>query len=119
MLIAFSTDGKNPDARIHQRFGRAPGFLIVDTETEEFDYLSNSDNLSRPGGAGIQTSKLLADRGVKAVVSGNIGPSAHGTLSQAGIDIYSGVEGKISDILKKFKEESLKRTEAPNVRKHW
>ena len=39
------------------------------------------------GGAGIQSAQLMADRGVKTVLTGNCGPNAHQTLSAADIEV--------------------------------
>ncbi len=55
MKIAFTTAGEDLQAALDRRFGRAPGFLVVDTATESCEYVANTQNLNAAQGAGIQS----------------------------------------------------------------
>ena len=80
------------NALVDPRLERAWQFLLVDTESMEFDVLDNP-NVGAMGGAGIQTAQLLASNGVQAVITGNCGPNAFTTLNAAGIQVYIGASG--------------------------
>ena len=51
MKIAVTSTGKTLDSDIDPRFGRAAYFVIVDTETMDFEVKEN-DNIAAAGGAG-------------------------------------------------------------------
>ena len=78
MKIAISSSGQTLDSQVDQRFGRAEYFIVVETESMEFEVINN--NNAGSGGAGIGTAKLLVDADVKAVLTGNCGPNAQKTL---------------------------------------
>lgn len=117
MKIGVSSTGENLDANVDQRFGRCKYFLIVDTESMEFEVLSN-ENAMASGGAGIQAAQTIAKTGAEVVVTGNVGPNAFQTLSAAGMKIFTGASGTIKESIEKYKKGELKETEAPNVDSH-
>lgn len=88
MNVAVTTSGRDLSAPLDPRFGRAAGFLVVDTETGEITYESNEQNLNAPQGAGIQTAQNVGATGAKAVISGHCGPKAFRILSASGIAVY-------------------------------
>jgi len=119
MKIAISAQGTSLDSLVDPRFGRAKYFIVADTESGEFSPHDNTMNLNAAQGAGIQAAKNVADLGVQAVVTGNVGPKAYATLSAAGIEIYTGASGTVSDALQAFRADTLSRADKPNVEGHW
>jgi len=117
MKIAVTAKGKTLDDTVDPRFGRAPCFLIVDTETMDFTVVENP-NVAAGGGAGIQSAQLMAEHGVKTVLTGNCGPNAYRTLNAAGIDVIVGVNGVIRNAVAQFKAGALKSIDGPNVQSH-
>jgi len=87
MKIAVTTNGKDLDAPISPIFGRCSIYILVDTETMEFEALENPA-IGAPGGAGIQAAQFIVNRGAQAVVTGNVGPNAFGVLQAANITVY-------------------------------
>jgi len=117
MKIGVTSTGEDLYTNVDQRFGRCKYFLIVDVESMEFEVLSN-ENAMASGGAGIQTAQTIANKGVEAVVTGNIGPNAFQTLSAADIKVFTGASGTIKEAVEKYKKGELNETEAPNVGSH-
>jgi predicted Fe-Mo cluster-binding NifX family protein len=114
MKICITSQGDNLDSQVDPRFGRCQYFIIVDTQTLEFEAIRNP-NIEAIGGAGIQSGQLVADRAVEAVLTGNIGPNAFQTLQAAGLKIITGVSGSIREAIEKFKKGELKPTQGPSV----
>ena len=80
MKLAISSTGKDLDANLDPRFGRADYFIIVDPETRAFEVVENTQNLNLPQGAGIQAGKTIADHHVDVLVTGHCGPKAFKVL---------------------------------------
>lgn len=118
MKIAVSATGPSLDAEVDPRLGRCRYFLVVDPETLEYEALDNS-SASAGGGAGISAAQMIAGKGVKAVLTGNCGPNAYQVLSAAGIEVVTGVAGRVGDAIQDFKSGRLKASSQPNVRDHF
>ncbi len=114
MKICVTSQEDNLDSQVDPRFGRCQYFIIVDTETLEFEAIKNP-NIDAMGGAGIQSSQLVADKEINAVITGNVGPNAFQTLQSFGIDVITGVSGTVKEIVEKYKKNELKSTQGPSV----
>ena len=119
MKIAVTTTGNDLDAQIDPRFGRAPQFLICDTETGAILLKENKQNLNAAQGAGIQSAVKLCEEKVDCVITGNCGPKAFATLSAAGIAVYIGVDGTVGEAIEKLKRGELEVAGEANVEGHW
>lgn len=106
------------DAQIDPRFGRCPYFLIVNSETMEFQAIPNGA-FQAAHGAGIQAAQTVANSGVKVVITGNVGPNAFSVLSAAGIKIVTGVSGSVRDAVEKYKKGQLQEIGGPTVGGHF
>jgi predicted Fe-Mo cluster-binding NifX family protein len=114
MKICITAEGKTLDSKVDVRFGRCQYFILVDPDTLEFEAIENS-NINQAGGAGIQSGQLMASKGIKAVLTGNVGPNAFQTLNAGGIDIYTGISGSVNEAIAAYKSGKLKKTESPSV----
>jgi predicted Fe-Mo cluster-binding NifX family protein len=117
MKVAVTATGPSLDATLDPRFGRCPCFVLVETSDMTFETVENGNN-SLGGGAGIQSARLMAQKGVKAVLTGNCGPNAHETLRAAGIDVVVDCSGTVSEVVGRFTSGQLSAASAPNVASH-
>lgn len=118
LKVAVSATGEDLDAQIDPRFGRCQYFIIVDTESMDYEAIPNESAMAS-GGAGIQAAQTVVGRGVEAVITGNVGPNAFQTLSASGIKIITGVGGIVRDAVDKFKKGELEGTSSPTVPGHF
>jgi predicted Fe-Mo cluster-binding NifX family protein len=118
MKICVSATANNLEAQVDPRFGRCFYFIVVDSETMQFEAIPNMA-VGATGGAGIQAAQVIADKGVKVVITGNVGPNAFGALSAAGIEIMTGASGVVKEVVEKFKKGELGKTGAPTVGGHF
>jgi len=117
MKIGISSTGEDLNADVDPRFGRCKYFLFVDTDTMDFETVSNESAMAS-GGAGIQAAQTVAKAGVKIIITGNMGPNAFQTLSAAGIKVFTGANGTVKETVEKYKKGELKETETANVGSH-
>jgi predicted Fe-Mo cluster-binding NifX family protein len=118
MKVAVAASGDNLDAAVDPRFGRCPMFLIVDTDTMQFQALPNPGAQAGQG-AGIQAAQLVANAGVQAVIAGNYGPNAHQALSAGGIEALTGAAGTVRQAVEAFKAGQLTAVEGATVPSHF
>lgn len=118
MFIAVTSEGPSLDARIDQRFGRCRYFLIINTDDLSFDAIENQ-NAALGGGAGIQSARMIVDRGVARVFTGACGPNAYQVLAAAGVDVVTGCAGNVRDVIGQSREGSFTTAAGPNVADHY
>ena len=118
MKIAVTATGPTLQATMDPRFGRCACFIIIETADMSFEAVENP-NLSLGGGVGIQSAQLMADKGVKSVLTGNCGPNAQQTLSAAGIGLVVGCDGLVEEIVNRFIAGQLSPVEQANVASHF
>ena len=114
MRICITAEGKDLDSKVDPRFGRCQYFIIVDIDTMKFEVMNNP-NIDSMGGAGIQSGQFIAEKQVKAVLTGNVGPNAFQTLQAVGVDVITGVSGAVNEAIDKYKKGELQSTQGPSV----
>ncbi|MDZ7849477.1 MAG: NifB/NifX family molybdenum-iron cluster-binding protein [Halodesulfurarchaeum sp.] len=116
MHIALPT-GENGGkaAPVSEHFGRTAGFTIVDTETDESEFVAHT------GGHGPDANPppvTVADAGVEVVIAGNIGRGAVSRLRSAGATVYRGADGTVSEAIEQWRDGELDEVETADVHGH-
>lgn len=111
MKVCISSSGNSLDSKLDPRFGRAAYFVIADINTMEYEIIENSA-ATAGGGAGITSGQLMVDKGVAAVVTGNVGPNAMNVLKAADIEIYRGLDITVKENIEKIKKGLLEKIDA-------
>ena len=109
MKIAISALGSDLESQVDPRFGRAQYFIFLDTDTMEFETISNESAGGAMHGAGIQTSQLMSEKGVSAIITGNVGPNAFQTLAAAEINVFTANNISVQQAVDAFKNNELKQ----------
>ena len=106
MKVVVTSIGYSLEVPVSPVFGRCSTYILVDTETMQFEALDNPA-VSAGGGAGIQAAQFIVDRGVQAVVTGNVGPNAFGVLRAAGVSVYLFRSGSVREATEAYKAGQL------------
>ena len=106
MKIAIPVDEQSLESGVCPSFGRAPYFLIYSTVSKESYFLDNSAVASQ-GGAGIRASQVIADQGVKALLTPRCGENAEEVLSKSEVLIYKTMPGTAQQNIDAFAAEKL------------
>jgi predicted Fe-Mo cluster-binding NifX family protein len=118
MKICVSSTSNTLESPIDPRFGRCAYLIVVDSETMQFEAIPNMA-AGATGGAGIQAAQTVANRGVKTVITGNVGINAFDALSAAGIEIMTGAfSGTVRQVVERFLKGELNRTTGATVPNH-
>ncbi len=102
MKVAITSTGPTLDSPVDPRFGRAAYFIIVDTDTMEYQAFPNPA-VNATGGAGTMAAQFVASQGAQAVVSGEVGPNALAALQAAGLQIITGMTGTVREVVERIR----------------
>ncbi|MCG7844249.1 MAG: hypothetical protein MIO90_02325 [Methanomassiliicoccales archaeon] len=84
------------------RLGRCPYFIILNTATGEIESFVNKA-AEASSGAGTQAMQGLVDKGVDVIITGRIGPHASAMVAETHMEVVTGKNGKVQDVLDDFK----------------
>ncbi len=117
MKLCIPTKGNEGiKAEVNQHFGSAPYFTIVDTETNEIEIIDNSDEHHAHGMC--QPMKSLIGKNIDAVISGGMGMRAIQNLSQDNIKVFRAEGDNVTEIIGKYKNNSLEELTLQNACAH-
>lgn len=113
MKIVVTATSPNLDSPIDSRFGRAAYFVVVDTDTLDWQAYPNPGSEAL-GGAGTQAAQNIASRDIQVVLSGDFGPNAYIALNAAGIAMYlGGVSRTVREAVELLKTGQLSQADVP------
>jgi predicted Fe-Mo cluster-binding NifX family protein len=113
MKIILTTTSPGLESDIDARFGRGAYFLLVDTDTLEWEAHPNP-GVSASGGAGVQGAQFAVEHGAEAAISGDFGPNAYNALKAAGMSMYLfGSCRTARETIEQFKAGQLTSVDAP------
>lgn len=92
MKVCIPSKGPEPEDPVDERFGRAPYFLIYDTESGKTESHKNPA-AEAMGGVGPRAAQFLLDHNVNILVTARAGGNALGALKAGGITILLYEEG--------------------------
>ena len=119
MKIAVTSTGTNLDSEVDPRFGRAPYFLIVDSETFEFEVLDNKENVNALKGAGIQAAGMVSKKGAEVLLTGFCGPNAFKAMSAAKIGVANNAGGTVREAVQAYLDGKLPLADSADVEGQW
>jgi predicted DNA-binding protein (UPF0251 family)/predicted Fe-Mo cluster-binding NifX family protein len=118
--IVVTSEGPGLDEPVDPRFGRAAGFVVVDPETLEFEYVDNGAGQAMGQGAGIQAAETVARTGAKVVLTGFVGPKAFQALTAAGIVVGQSLQNlSVREAIARFKKGEVDVAQQPSKMGHW
>ncbi len=72
MRAVITAKGNTQDALLDQRFGRCAYFVIYDTDYQSVEFIPNP-NVHGGEGAGISSVRLMEEKKVEKIISGEFG----------------------------------------------
>ncbi|MGD2072211.1 MAG: NifB/NifX family molybdenum-iron cluster-binding protein [Candidatus Thorarchaeota archaeon] len=110
--VCVTATAPNLEAPVDPRFGRCSYFIIADSDSLEFEAVSNRAAMAA-GGAGIRAAQTVSKKNVEAVITGNIGPNAYPALESAGIKIVLFGKGTVKNAIEQYQQGNLEMIKTP------
>lgn len=104
MKIAIPMDENQKDVCV--AFGRAPYFMIWDTDAEAGELLENPAAQAQ-GGAGLKAAQFVVDSGAQVLITVRCGENAAEVMQAADIRIYKSQETGAAENIQAFQQEKL------------
>lgn len=119
MKVAITSTGKDLDAQVDPRFGRAAYIIVVDTDTLDFEVIDNSENKNAFKGAGITAASTICEKGAQVLMTGFCGPNAFKTLNSAGVKVANDATGTIRSTVEDYNAGKVTFADSANTEGHW
>ncbi|MBN2176462.1 MAG: NifB/NifX family molybdenum-iron cluster-binding protein [Demequinaceae bacterium] len=107
--IAVCAEGPTLSDRVHDRFGRAGCFQLVDPETMTVVVISNDENRGGTEGAGIGAVELLVEHGAQVAIVTKVGPKAADAFRRTAIPVYTAAGLTVGEAVAAFGRGELTR----------
>jgi predicted Fe-Mo cluster-binding NifX family protein len=107
MKIAVSARGNTLDSAVDERFGRAAGFLIYDSDSGGSEFLDNSTRQTLSQNAGIQAAQAITAAGTDVLLTGQMGPKAAQILRRSGVALFACSTGTVREALRAWEQNAL------------
>ncbi|TSK07327.1 MAG: diguanylate cyclase [Geobacter sp.] len=106
MKICFPVEcNEGLSSAVFGHFGSAPGFLVVDSNTDECTAINNGDRVHQHGACNPVAG--LGGHEVDAIVVGGIGGGALYKLNAAGMRVFQARPGTVAENMALFKANEL------------
>ncbi|HZK39349.1 MAG TPA: NifB/NifX family molybdenum-iron cluster-binding protein [Clostridia bacterium] len=96
MKIAIPVDENNAKTGVCISFGRAPFFLVYDSETKDTAFIENTA-AQAPGGAGIKAAQMIVDSKAEVLLTPRCGENAADVIKAGGIKMFKTIDGSAMD----------------------
>jgi predicted Fe-Mo cluster-binding NifX family protein len=119
MKIAITSQGAGENYHVDPRFGRAKYIAVYDTETDEYIFKSNKQNLNAAQGAGIQAAQNIIETGAEILITGHCGPKAFRVLNTGKVKVFTGAFDIIKHAIEDYRHGKLEEADSADVEGHW
>ncbi|MDN5357095.1 MAG: hypothetical protein PWR17_264 [Candidatus Methanomethylophilaceae archaeon] len=106
MKIIVPVEKGSENSDIGESLGRAPYYLLFDTENRVAEYLENPVADS-PSGAGVGAAQTITDSGADVLLTLRCGDRAYEVLREAGIKVFLALSGKAEFSIEAYLEGNL------------
>ncbi len=106
MKIVIPVDANIKETDVCMSFGRAPYYMLYNTEDSSYEFIKNTAATS-PGGAGIQAAQTVVDLKVDALLTPRCGQNAADIILGANIKVYKTLHPSVQYNIKEFLDNKL------------
>ena len=112
MKVLIAADGTTLDSSVAKRFGHAPYYLYVDSDTMQVQVIDNTGHHDETHAIIPQ----MARRGAEVFITGNIGPHAFQLVRSLNRQVALARKMLVREALEKSQEGKLEILSAPTVK---
>ena len=111
--IAFACEANNGlESEMSMHFGRCPYYMMLDVEGTEVVKTEAIENPFFNGHVPGAVPEFINKQNVNVMIAGGMGPKAIDMFGGFGIDVITGVAGKVGNVLKAYLDGKVSGTAA-------
>lgn len=110
MKIAIPVINESENPEIAQQLGRAPFYMVYDTESKASETVTNPAQDS-PSGAGVKAAQTIVNTGAKVLLTIRCGDRAYEVLDGAGVKVMEAFEGSAMDNINAYIDGKMSELE--------
>ena len=118
MKVAIPAHSGSLNSQVHPRFGRAPHFVVVDTDGGEITLHDNRRNASATHCVGLHVAGSLLELGIDAVITCDIGPEAFAQLQADNVKVHAVGSATVKEAVEQLVAGQLDLINEPTVKGH-
>jgi predicted Fe-Mo cluster-binding NifX family protein len=112
-IICFACDDdQGLNAQMSAHFGRCPYYTLVEVNGSEIEGVNVIKNPYFNNHVPGQVPVFIKDQNANVMIAGGMGPRAIDLFSGFGIEVATGIAGRVEDILKAYLQGAVKGTVA-------
>lgn len=109
MKIAIALEENRYEAKVDRRVGRAPYFILIDTDSNDYTIVENEAK-DEVTGAGLKVVRNLIKYGVDILIAGEVEPKAAVVIEEFELPVYKlGDLESVSEVLEAYKDKKLEK----------
>jgi predicted Fe-Mo cluster-binding NifX family protein len=107
------------DSQVSKYFGRAKKFIFIEIDKGEIKnhYVKDNPYKDRKVRAGLNVALFISEEKVDSVITKEMGHISLYTLRDSIVDVYLGIDGTISELIKELSSNKLKSLKEPTKKK--
>lgn len=106
MRIAIPINEMRMESEVCVSFGRAPYFLVYDTQSDVSNFFENPGAASQ-GGAGIKAAQAIVDAMAETLLTVRCGENSAKVFQGAGIKVYKTTKGSAKENIEALQKGEL------------
>ena len=107
------------DSQVSEYFGRAKKFIFIEIDKGEIKnhYVKDNPYKDRKVRAGLNVALFISEEKVDSVITKEMGHISLHTLRDSIVDVYLGIDGTITELIKELSSNKLKSLKEPTKKK--
>lgn len=108
VICVPSLGNEGLNGEVSQHLGKTPYFVLIKWENDQIEKFQVLESGSKHLGGKITPGEFIAGSGANILLCGNLGQKAVQMIEKAGIDVYVGASGTVTEALQSWAECKLK-----------
>lgn len=114
MKIGIPLTGRSLSENVYKSFEKSPFFAIYNLDRNSFEYIENHCR-NESGLKGVYAAQIMADKGIQAVIAGELEDECIALFLSNSIDVYKNFSGIGKNAIESFKNSNIQPAQKERI----